>query len=119
MWQLALFSGALPLAVAVTWTWQGKVGWVEGLFWADWTRPCAPPGWPNLGQFFWLGTQQFRLDPLKLGGFGQALRPPTCFCSNRRKSNLGVPSRHSLIRQAKKVTQRQSFHVVQRSTISN
>ena len=36
---------------------KDEVGMVEGALLGDWTRPCAPPGWLNLGQFFWLGTQ--------------------------------------------------------------
>ena len=36
-------SGALPLAIAVTWTWRRRmieVGMVEGALLGDWTRPC-------------------------------------------------------------------------------
>ena len=49
----------------------------------------------------------------KLGGFGQALRPPTHFCSDRLELKLGVLSKPTHPSGGKKkVAQRQDFHAV-------
>ena len=84
------FSGALPLAVAVTWTLVKKrnVGQVEGLFMATGRVLAARPRHVFLvGVQLQLGTQR-QMTLRNSASSGQALRPPTFFSepTDRRKS---------------------------------
>ena len=85
------FSGALPLAVAVTWTLVKKrnVGQAEGLFMATGRVLAARPR-----HVFLVGHAERQIALRNSASSGQALRPPTFFSepTDRRELSLGALS---------------------------
>ena len=96
VWQLAIFQTRCLLVLPWGGLGEGELEYVlvllncGGAFCGDWTRPCATPGWPDSGTFFWLGTQR-QMGPFENSAiFGR--RIPTGFTVHASR-RLSLPQK--------------------------